>query len=503
MQEVKIHCQACRTSVAVFEGMDVDDSLMKVGCYDRGMLGVAVANVPLEDGRHALSDEQRSRRRVCRATDRNGNVAILACGIRITATEHERMNFAKRPLRQSVRIACEIFDVAQRFDVIDRLEMISERFTADRETLLDDERRLTEGKRVSLERVRVVDCRDLVAFEHPPKPDELIARERTQVRQTPLKCIGPLESHPLEYRRSRAPPRVLSREVAFAAHGVWFALREAQAMDPLIITVAAVGAEVMPDQNPHLPVTPEQLGETAARCEAAGAAMIHVHCRNDDGTNTSDVARFEAAYAAIRARSNLIVQFTTGGAIGMSAAERAAPLRLRPEMATLTCGTVNFGDDVFVNDLPLMRDILAQMHEHGVRPELEIFDAGHLTNAKRLADQGVLALPQHVDFVLGVPGALDASVRNLSFLVDALPPGCSWSVAGIGRAQLALGAVAVAMGGHVRVGLEDNLYYAKGRLARNDELVARIARVANELGRPVATPAQAREILGLGALALA
>ncbi len=274
-------------------------------------------------------------------------------------------------------------------------------------------------------------------------------------------------------------------------------------MDPLIITVAAVGAEVMPDQNPHLPVTPEQLGETAARCEAAGAAMIHVHCRNDDGTNTSDVARFEAAYAAIRARSNLIVQFTTGGAIGMSAAERAAPLRLRPEMATLTCGTVNFGDDVFVNDLPLMRDILAQMHEHGVRPELEIFDAGHLTNAKRLADQGVLALPQHVDFVLGVPGALDASVRNLSFLVDALPPGCSWSVAGIGRAQLALGAVAVAMGGHVRVGLEDNLYYAKGRLARNDELVARIARVANELGRPVATPAQAREILGLGALALA
>lgn len=271
-------------------------------------------------------------------------------------------------------------------------------------------------------------------------------------------------------------------------------------MEPLIVTVAAVGAEVMPAASPHLPVTPEQLGETAALCEAAGASMIHVHCRNDDGSNTSDVARFEAAYAAIRARSELIVQFTTGGAIGMTAAERAAPLRLRPEMATLTCGTVNFGDDVFQNDLPLMRGIVAAMHEHTVRPELEIFDAGHLANAKRLGNEGLLTFPQHVDFVLGVPGALEGTVRNLCFLVDSLPPGCTWSVAGIGRAQLPLATVAIAMGGHVRVGLEDNLYYAKGRLARNDELVARVARVAAELGRPLATPAQARRTLGLAEL---
>ena len=118
-------------------------------------------------------------------------------------------------------------------------------------------------------------------------------------------------------------------------------------MNPLIITVAAVGAEVMPAQTPHLPITPKQLAETAAPCEAAGASMIHVHCRNNDGSNTSDVARFAAAYAAIRERSDLIVQFTTGGAIGTTAADRAAPLQLWPEMATLTCGTVNFGDDVF------------------------------------------------------------------------------------------------------------------------------------------------------------
>jgi 3-keto-5-aminohexanoate cleavage enzyme len=264
-------------------------------------------------------------------------------------------------------------------------------------------------------------------------------------------------------------------------------------MEPLIVTVAAVGAEVMPHQTPHLPVTPEALGETAARCREAGAAIVHA--RNDDGSNTSDPARFAAAYEAIRARTDIVVQFTTGGAIGMTAAERAGPLRLRPEMATLTCGTVNFGDDVFENSLPLMREILAEIVANDVVPELEIFDAGHLANAKRLAAEGLLRFPQHVDFVLGVPGAMEASVRNLSFLVDALPEGCTWSVAGVGRDQLPLAAVAIAMGGHVRVGLEDNIYYSKGRLARNDELVARVVRIATELGRPVAEPDEARRLL--------
>ena len=181
----------------------------------------------------------------------------------------------------------------------------------------------------------------------------------------------------------------------------------------------------------------------------------------------------------------------------MSARERAGPLALRPEMATLTCGTVNFGDEVFENSFPLMRGILAEMQRYGIRPELEIFDAGHISNAKRLAAEGLLSFPQHFDFVLGVPGGLDASVGNLVDLVRALPPGCTWSVAGIGRDQLPLATVAIAMGGHVRVGLEDNIYYTKGRLATNEELVARVVRVATELGRPVATPDQARSLLGL------
>jgi 3-keto-5-aminohexanoate cleavage enzyme len=268
-------------------------------------------------------------------------------------------------------------------------------------------------------------------------------------------------------------------------------------VDPLIITVAPVGGEVMPDQTPYLPVTPAQLGVTARAIREAGASIVHVHCRNDDGSNTHDVERFRQAYEAIRGASDLIVQFSTGGAIGMTPAERAAPLALRPEMATLTCGTVNFGDDIFENSFPIMRGIAAKIAELGIVPELEVFDLGHLSNAKRLAAEGAIRLPAHVDFVLGVPGALDASVEHLVDCVRALPAGCTWTVAGIGRMQLTLAAVAVAMGGHVRVGLEDNLYYSRGRLATNEELVARVVRIAAELGRPVAAPDQARHILGI------
>jgi 3-keto-5-aminohexanoate cleavage enzyme len=268
-------------------------------------------------------------------------------------------------------------------------------------------------------------------------------------------------------------------------------------MDPLIITCAAVGAEVRPDQTPYLPYTPELLGATARAVREAGGSIIHVHCRNDDGTNTHSVERFREAQAAIRAQSDLIVQFSTGGAIGMTPEERASVLELRPEMATLTCGSVNFGDDIFENSFPIMRGILKKMNEFGVRPELEIFDKGHVANARRLVRERLLTLPQHVDLVLGVPGGLEATVQNLADLVDDLPAGCTWSAAGIGRHQMPMALAAIAMGGHVRVGLEDNLYYSRGRLARNEELVARVARIATEAGRPVATPDQARKVLGL------
>jgi 3-keto-5-aminohexanoate cleavage enzyme len=272
-------------------------------------------------------------------------------------------------------------------------------------------------------------------------------------------------------------------------------------MDPLIITCAPVGAEIGIDDTPYLPYTPKLLGETARAVREAGGSIVHVHCRNDDGSNTHAVERFREAYEAIRASSDLIVQFSTGGAIGMTPEERASVLELRPEMATLTCGSVNFGDDIFENSFPIMRGILKKMNEYGVKPELELFDKGHIANARRLAKEGLLAFPQHADFVLGVPGGLEATAQNLCELVDDLPAGCTWSVAGVGRQQLAMAMVAIAMGGHVRVGLEDNLYYSKGRLARNEELVARVARIAEEFGRPVATPDQARALLGLRGLA--
>ena len=268
-------------------------------------------------------------------------------------------------------------------------------------------------------------------------------------------------------------------------------------MDPLIITCAPVGAEITLDETPYLPYTPRLLGETARAVREAGGSIIHVHCRNDDGTNTHSVARFREAYEAIRGASDLIVQFSTGGAIGMTPDERASVLELKPEMATLTCGSVNFGDDIFENSFPIMRGILKRMNEFGVRPELEIFDKGHIANARKLARERLLSFPQHCDLVLGVPGGLEATVQNLADLVDDLPDGCTWSVAGIGRRQLPMAMAAIAMGGHVRVGLEDNLFYSRGRLARNEELVARVARIAAEADRAVATPDQARAILGL------
>lgn len=270
-------------------------------------------------------------------------------------------------------------------------------------------------------------------------------------------------------------------------------------MDPLVITCAPVGAEVRPDQTPYLPYTPQLLGEAAKAVREAGASIIHVHCRNDDGSNTHSVDRFRDAYDAIRANSDLIVQFSTGGAIGMTPQERGSVLELRPEMATLTCGSVNFGDDIFENSFPIMRQLLKKMNEFGVRPELEIFDKGHLSNARRLAKERLLSFPQHVDFVLGVPGGLEATVSNLCDLVDDLPEGCTWSVAGIGKKQLPMTMAAIAMGGHVRVGIEDNLHYSRGRLARNEELVARVVRLATEAGRNIATPDRARRMLGLTA----
>ena len=265
---------------------------------------------------------------------------------------------------------------------------------------------------------------------------------------------------------------------------------------PAILTAAICGAETTREQTPYLPITADELAAEAERCAQAGAAVIHLHVRSDDGTPTQDRALFEKAIRAIRASCDVIVQTTTGGAVGMSAEERAQPLLCNPEMATLNAGSLNFGDDVFMNPFPMVREFARRMRERGIVPELECYDAGHVESCIALAKEGVIDMPAHFDFVLGVRGGLGASEENLEFLVGKLPQGCSFSVAGIGRHQLPMAELSLRLGGHARCGLEDNVYLSKGVLAKGSyELVARLAQMARAAGRSVATSAQARELL--------
>ena len=269
-------------------------------------------------------------------------------------------------------------------------------------------------------------------------------------------------------------------------------------MQKLIITAALTGAEVTREQQPALPVTPQEIAIAAEECAKAGASIVHLHAREADGTPTQDRETYREIIAAIRERCDVIVQVSTGGAVGMTSAERLAPVTLKPEMATLSMGTVNFGDDVFMNHPADMETFLHAMQQHGVKPEFEIFDTGMISTLSRWLKKGLLQGPQHVDFVLGIPGGMAGTPQALMYLVEQLPPDATWTVAGIGSAQLPLGTLAILLGGHVRVGFEDNVYYRKGELASsNAQLVSRIARISDELNRPVATPAQARAILGL------
>lgn len=268
--------------------------------------------------------------------------------------------------------------------------------------------------------------------------------------------------------------------------------------DELLITIAGVGAEVTRAQQPNLPLLPEEVGEEYRRSYEAGATIGHVHGRKPDGTPTQDRETFRGYASAIRDRCPIVQQFSTGGAVGMGVEERIEALDLRPEMATLTLGTCNFGDEVFENSLPTIRTILDRIKKFGITPELEIFDDGMLATADVLFSKALLSPPVHFDFVLGVPGAAAATVENLAHFARSIPTGCTWSVAGIGRRQTAMATLAIAMGGHVRVGFEDNIYYRKGELAdSNARFVERVVRIAREVGREPAPIEKAREILHL------
>jgi len=269
-------------------------------------------------------------------------------------------------------------------------------------------------------------------------------------------------------------------------------------MEKLIITAAICGAEVTKDHNPAVPYTVEEIGREAESAYKAGASIIHLHVREDDGTPTQDKARFKACMDEIKKRCpDVIIQPSTGGAVGMTDEERLQPTELGPEMATLDCGTLNFGgDEIFINTENTIKNFGRILKERGVKPEIEVFDKGMIDYAIKFQKQGFIDKPMHFDFVLGVQ--MSATARDLAFMVDSIPEGSTWTVAGMGRHQIPMAMIGMAMGGNVRVGFEDNVYLSKGVLAKsNGELVEKVVRIAMELGREIATPDEAREILGL------
>jgi 3-keto-5-aminohexanoate cleavage enzyme len=267
-----------------------------------------------------------------------------------------------------------------------------------------------------------------------------------------------------------------------------------------LITVAPTGAEADKSAVPALPVTLSELLITAKECEAAGAAVIHVHIRDDAARPTLDRRRLADAVAALREGTGLIVQLSTGGAVTDSFADRLAVLDADPDACSLTCGTVNFGDEVFANPWPFIKELYQLTQERQVVPEFELFDLGQVATLHRLlAEFGPPAGGHvHCDLVMGVPGGMPGDVATLAAAAAALPAGATWSATGIGRTTLPVMFGALAGGGHLRVGMEDTVTYSRGRpVARNAELVERAAELSRFAQRPPMRPAQARAFLGV------
>lgn len=271
-------------------------------------------------------------------------------------------------------------------------------------------------------------------------------------------------------------------------------------MEPLIITVAGIGAELTRAEQPNLPLTAAEIAADAAACRAAGASIYHLHVRDDDGEPTMDVEAYRAAHDAIRGATDLVVQFSSGGAVSDTPDARLGPLDLQPEMASLTTGTVNFGDEVFSNPLPLVARFYERMRELDILPEFEIFEPGMIATAEKVYAELGDGHHKHFDFVLGVPGGMPAWPDATDYLSTHLPAGATWSATGIGRAHLDVAKAAIRSGGHVRTGFEDVRYFEPGVLAAsNAQLVERVVAMAKESGREIATPQQTRAIFGLKA----
>ena len=276
------------------------------------------------------------------------------------------------------------------------------------------------------------------------------------------------------------------------------------AWDPLIVNVALTGMVPTKADNASVPLTPAEIADDAERCVAAGASIVHLHARDEDGRPTYRADVYAEIVSAVRARCpDVIVCVSTSGRVFKTLEERAEVLDLdgdlKPEMASLTLGSLNFPKQASVNEPAMIAGLAERMVERGIVPELEIFDLGMIDYARYLIRQGVLHPPFYFNLLLGSLGTLSASALNLALLVNSLPEGSTWSGAGIGRFQLPVNAMAITSGGHVRVGLEDNLWLDTGktRPAANVALVERLAVLARACERDLATPEEARRTIGL------
>jgi len=273
-------------------------------------------------------------------------------------------------------------------------------------------------------------------------------------------------------------------------------------VEPVIITVATTGGGTTREQTPYLPLTPDEIADEIYASWQAGAAVAHVHVRDPQGRRSSDIEYFRRVVRLVQERCDIILNLTTSGPLDD---ERILPVTdLRPEMASFDAGSTNLNDWVFINSPAFLERLAREMLDNGVKPEIEVFETGFINNALALVKKGLLRPPLHFQFVLGAPGAAPATPKNLLHLVESIPSGSTWSVIGVGRSQLPMAAMAIVMGGHVRVGMEDNVYLRKGVLAEsNADFVRQIVELAGSLQRPIATVGDARRILGLGTSARA
>ncbi|QCX33303.1 3-keto-5-aminohexanoate cleavage protein [Caloramator sp. E03] len=268
----------------------------------------------------------------------------------------------------------------------------------------------------------------------------------------------------------------------------------------VILTVATTGAWPSKQDTPYIPLTPEEIADEVYACYKAGASIAHIHVRDDEGKASMSFEKFEKTVKLIRERCDIVLNLTTSGGIGLTDEIRMKPfIELKPELASYDCGSMNWmHTTVFENSPKFLEKLGLAMQENNVKPEIEIFDAGMVYNALYYLKKGVLKAPLHFQFVLGAPGGMAATVENLVFLKNLIPEGSTWSALGIGKNHLPILYATLALGGNVRVGMEDNIYYAPKQLAKsNVEFVERTKRIVKEMGKELATPDEARAILGL------